>query len=79
MNTSTAKILMSASLERLKNPRLKCIPDQITGKKYALCLMETDKPNEIRIASILSPFYPPKELTAFMDGYFKALATNPSI
>lgn len=78
MNTSTSKILMSASLRRLNNPRLRCMPDQITGKKYALCLMETDNPNELRVASILSPFYSPKELTAFMNGYFQATVNNLS-
>ena len=33
----------------LKNPRIRCVPDQITGKKFALCLMETDDAKDNRI------------------------------
>lgn len=76
MKKPNAKFLMSASLELLKNPELKCMPDQITGKTYALCLMETDSPDEKRIARIISPFFPPKELTAFIMGYYQAMCDN---
>ena len=76
MKKPNAKILMSASLARLNNPELKCVPDQITGKTFALCLMESDKPDENRIARIISPFYPPKELTAYIDGYYQAMCDN---
>ena len=76
MKKPNAKILMSASLVRLNNPELKCVPDQINGKTFALCLMESDKPDENRIARIISPFYPPKELTAYIDGYYQAMCDN---
>ena len=76
MKKPNAKILMSASLTRLNNPELKCVPDQITGKTYALCLMASDKPDENRIARIISSFYSPKELTAFMEGYYQAMCDN---
>lgn len=76
MKKPNAKILMSASLARLNNPELRCVPDQITGKTFALCLMASNNPDENRIARIISPFYPPKELTAFMDGYFQAMCDN---
>lgn len=76
MKKPNAKILMSASLARLNNSELRCVPDQITGKTFALCLMVSNNPDENRIARIISPFYPPKELTAFMDGYFQAMCDN---
>lgn len=76
MRKPNIKTIMLASLARLNNPALRCVPDQITGKNYALCLMESDNPNENRIARIISPFYPPKELTAFMDGYYQAICDN---
>ena len=70
------QIVMQATLNRFKNPRLKCVPDQITGKTYALCLMYTDEPNENRISRYISSYYSPKELTAFMEGYYQALCNN---
>lgn len=76
MRKPNIKTTMLASLARLNNPELRCVPDQITGKNYALCLMESDNPNENRIARIISPFYPPKELTAFIDGYYQAICDN---
>jgi hypothetical protein len=71
-----AKIVMQATLNRFENPRLKCVPDQITGKTYALCLMCTDEPNERRISRHISSYYPPKELTAFMEGYQQSMYDN---
>lgn len=76
MKKPNIKTIMLASLARLNNLALRCVPDQITGKNYALCLMESDNPNENRIARIISPFYPPKELTAFIDGYYQAICDN---
>ena len=70
------KIIMQATLNRLKNPRLKCVPDQITGKTYALCLMYSDNPNENRISRHISSYYTPKEMTAFIEGYYQALCDN---
>ena len=70
------KIQMQASLKILKNPQLKCVPDQITGKTYALCLMYSDDPAENRIARHISSYYHPKELIAFIEGYYQALCDN---
>lgn len=76
MKKPNLKILMAATLNNFHNPLLKCMPDQITGKKYSLCLMETDSPSENRISKHISSYYSPKELIAFMEGYYQALYNN---
>ena len=60
----------------LKNPRIRCVPDQITGKKFALCLMETDDAKDNRIQKHISHYMTPKELTAFIWGYYTCMVNK---
>lgn len=48
---------------------LKLVPDQITGKKYAICIMETSDPLETRIFRHVSEYYTPEELEIFLKGW----------
>lgn len=60
----------------LKNPRIRCVPDQINGKTFALCLMETDDKNDRRIQRHISFYMKPKELTAFIWGYYECMTNH---
>ena len=71
MNKTLNKLNFEATM--LKNPRIRCIPDQISGKTYALCLMETDDVKDNRIQRHISFYMKPKELTAFIWGYYECL------
>ena len=70
---NVTNIRLDWTLMSLNNPRLKYVKDEITGKKYALCLMETDKPDERRIIRHISDYMEPKMLLAYMEGYSQAL------
>lgn len=63
---------LDRTVDMLQNPRIKVIPDQITGQKYALCLMETDSEKETRIQRHISSYMTAKELIAFIYGYYEA-------
>jgi hypothetical protein len=41
--------------------------------------MYTDEPNERRISHYISSYYPPKELTAFMEGYQQSMYDNGAL
>jgi len=60
------------------DPRVKIVPDQITGKKYALCLMETDAEDEKRIQRHISNYYSIEVLIAFIRGLYTGM-TNPYV
>lgn len=63
------------TLNRLiSNPRLKIVPDQITGKTFALCIMEND--NEIQ--RHISEYYNIDLLIAFIEGIYVG-KTNPYV
>ena len=76
MAKNTTKIRLEWTLKRLNNPNLKCIKDEINGKTYSLCLMQSDALNEKRIIRHISEYMTPKELIAFMTGYHQALLDN---
>ena len=63
---------LNRTVAMLKNSRMRCVPDQITGKNYALCLMETPDEHETRIQRHISYYMSPKELIAFIYGYYEA-------
>lgn len=67
---------LDKTIDMLKNPRLKCVPDQITGKRFALCLMETTDEKETRIQRHISSYLPPKELIAFIWGYYECMTNR---
>lgn len=67
----TYKSRMFAIAKQLNNPKIKCVSDEINGKTFSLCLMASDNLNEKRIVRHLSPYYPPKELIAFIEGYLR--------
>lgn len=73
---SLTKNELNRTVAMLQNPRMRCVPDQITGKKYSLCLMETADEHENRIQRHISYYMPPKELIAFIYGYYEA-RNNP--
>lgn len=58
--------------------RMKIVPDQITGRKYALCLMETDAEDENRIQRHISDYYSIELLIAFIKGLYTG-KTNPYV
>lgn len=60
------------------HPRMKIVPDQVTGKTYALCIMETDNEQETRIQRHVSDYYSPELLTAFIHGMYTG-KTNPYV
>ena len=60
------------------DPRVKIVPDQITGRKYALCLMETDAEDENRIQRHISDYYSIEVLLAFIKGLYTGI-TNPYV
>ena len=60
------------------DPRVKIVPDQITGRKYALCLMETDAEDENRIQRHISNYYSIEVLIAFIRGLYTGM-TNPYV
>lgn len=60
------------------DPRMKIVPDQITGRKYALCLMETDTEDENRIQRHISDYYSIELLIAFIKGLYTG-KTNPYV
>ena len=66
------KIKLAQAQETLNrlitHPRIKIVPDQVTGKAYALCIMETDDEHETRIQRHISDYYSPELLTAFIEG-----------
>lgn len=76
MAVNTTKIRLEWTLKRLNNPNLKCIKDEINGKTYSLCLMQSDALNEKRIIRHISKYMSPKELIAFMEGYHQAILDN---
>jgi hypothetical protein len=67
------KLALERSVGMLKNPRFRCVPDQITGKTYALCLMETEDKNDNRIQRHISYYMKPDKLQAFMEGYYECM------
>ena len=67
------------TLNRLiTHPRMKIVPDQVAGKTYALCIMETDDEQETRIQRHVSDYYSPELLTAFIHGMYTG-KTNPYV
>lgn len=76
MAKNTTKIRLEWTLKSLNNPKLKCVKDEINGKTYSLCLMQSDDINEKRIVRHISEYMPPKELIAFISGYHQALVDN---
>jgi len=63
------------TLNRLiTHPRMKIVPDQITGKTFALCIMEND--NEIQ--RHISEYYSIDLLIAFIEGMYVG-KTNPYV
>ena len=76
MATNTTKIRLEWALKSLNNPKFKCVKDEINGKTYSLCLMQSDNINENRIVRHISEYMPPKELIAFISGYHQALVDN---
>lgn len=76
MAKNTTKIRLEWTLKSLNNPKLKCIKDEINGKTYSLCLMQSDAINEKRIVRHISEYMSPKELMAFINGYHQALVDN---
>ena len=60
------------------DPRMKIVPDQITGRKYALCLMETDAEDKNRIQRHISDYYSIELLIAFIKGLYTG-KTNPYV
>lgn len=68
----TKKQIIASIEERLTRMHikpLKLVADQITGKKYAICRMETSDPNETRVAQHISNYRTPEELQVFLDGW----------
>ena len=76
MAKNTTKIRLEWTLKSLKHPKLKCVKDEINGKTYSLCLMQSDNINETRIVRHISEYMSPKELIAFINGYHQALIDN---
>lgn len=76
MKKTPYQIRMDWTIKSLNNPRLKCVKDEINGKTYSLCLMESDDINERRIVRHISEYMSPKELIAFIKGYRQALTDN---
>lgn len=76
------KIKLAQAQETLNrlitHPRIKIVPDQVTGKAYALCIMETDDEHETRIQRHISDYYSPELLTAFIEGLYIG-KTNPYV
>lgn len=70
------KTQMHEFVKDFGNPKMRCIADEITGQTFALCLMESEDKHERRIVRRISKYYPPKELIAFMEGYYQALCDN---
>lgn len=66
-------------LNRLNtHPRMKIVPDQITGKTFALCIMESDNENETSIYRHISEYYKIDLLIAFIEGMYVG-RTNPYV
>ena len=76
MAKNITNIRLEWTLKSFNNPKLKYVKDEINGKKYALCLMETDEPNENRIVRHISSYMEPKLLLAYMEGYLQAMSDN---
>ena len=76
MARMTNKSKLELALSVLNNPLLKCVPDEITGKRYALCLMATENKDERVIDRHISPYMEPNQLCAFICGYKQALMDN---
>lgn len=78
--TKKSKLVQAQeALNRLiTHPRMKIVPDQVTGKTYALCIMETDNEQETRIQRHVSDYYSPELLTAFIHGMYTG-KTNPYV
>lgn len=72
----TTKDKLEKALVDLYNPKLKWVPDQITGKNYALCLMQSEDKDEKVIVRHISPYMKPEMLLAFISGYKQALLDN---
>ena len=64
---------LDIALEVLSNPELKCVPDEINGKTYSLCLMASADKDERVIVRHISPYMKPLMLCAFIAGYKQAL------
>lgn len=60
------------------DPRVKIVPDQITGRKYALCLMKTYAEDENTIQRYISDYYSIENLIAFIRGLYTGM-TNPYV
>ena len=58
------------------NPRLRIVPDQITGRTFSLCVMETDEPHEGRIQRHITEYHKPEDLTLIIEGIYLGV-TNP--
>lgn len=76
MKRVSYKAILNSELSHLNNPKLKCVKDEIDGKTYSLCLMQSDSLNEKRIIRHISEYMSPKELIAFIKGYRQALTDN---
>lgn len=72
----TTKQKLEIALQVLDNPDLKCVPDKINGKTYALCLMDSADKDERVIVRNISPYMKPIMLCAFIAGYHQALLDN---
>ena len=72
----TTKQKLEIALQVLNNPELKCVPDEINGKTYALCLMASADKDERVIVRHISPYMKPLMLCAFITGYKQALNDN---
>jgi hypothetical protein len=67
---------LDVALAVLNNPELKCVPDEINGKTYSLCLMASADKDERVIIRHISPYMKPIMLCAFIAGYKQALLDN---
>lgn len=67
---------LDVALAVLNNPELKCVPDEINGKTYSLCLMASADKDERVIIRHISPYMKPLMLCAFIYGYKQALLDN---
>lgn len=72
----TTKQKLEIALQVFNNPELKCVPDEINGKTYALCLMASADKDERVIIRHISPYMKPLMLCAFIAGYKQALNDN---